>query len=307
MSGSTKGSARWPPGSPHSRPAASTEAAADRDRREAATTALFARMGELQAEREAALTGLLARLAPLEARLADMEGAAAEGAAARASLAPLAAEIAALRAGQAAGEAAARDAIAGLEARLAALSETQATALARTEAAALAASETARGEIRGVDARLAEVAATLAGLDRQQAAAGEAVAARLGSLDAGFARLEARIAELDPRGALDRFAERLEGLRGRLDIMEEAAPFAEITEQLGRLYAQKDASLETVLGRLAPLEAKLAALEVEVGGSILRRRSTASPIGSSRRGPACRPRSTGCARARTPSPRSPRR
>ena len=35
-------------------------------------------------------------------------------------------------------------------------------------------------------------------------------------------------------------------------------PFAEISEQLTRLYAQKDATVETVLARLAPLEARLA-------------------------------------------------
>ncbi len=38
-------------------------------------------------------------------------------------------------------------------------------------------------------------------------------------------------------------------------------PFAEISEQLTRLYAQKDATVETVFARLAPLEAKLAALD----------------------------------------------
>ena len=38
-------------------------------------------------------------------------------------------------------------------------------------------------------------------------------------------------------------------------------PFGEIAAQLTRLYAQKDAAVETVLARLAPLEAQLAALE----------------------------------------------
>ena len=38
-------------------------------------------------------------------------------------------------------------------------------------------------------------------------------------------------------------------------------PFAEISEQLTRLYAQKDATVETVFARLAPLEAKLAEVE----------------------------------------------
>ena len=42
-------------------------------------------------------------------------------------------------------------------------------------------------------------------------------------------------------------------------------PFAAISEQLTRLYAQKDAAVETVLARLAPLEAKLGAVEARLG------------------------------------------
>jgi prefoldin subunit 5 len=62
--------------------------------------------------------------------------------------------------------------------------------------------------------------------------------------------------------ALDRFAERLEAVQGRLGALEDAEnPFAEVSEQLTRLYAQKDATVEAMLGRLAPLEAKLGALE----------------------------------------------
>ena len=38
-------------------------------------------------------------------------------------------------------------------------------------------------------------------------------------------------------------------------------PLAEISEQLAGLYAQKDAAVETVIARLAPLEAKLAELD----------------------------------------------
>ena len=46
-------------------------------------------------------------------------------------------------------------------------------------------------------------------------------------------------------------------MQARLDAPAEN-PFAEISEQLTRLYAQKDATIETVFARLAPLEAKLA-------------------------------------------------
>ena len=42
-------------------------------------------------------------------------------------------------------------------------------------------------------------------------------------------------------------------------------PFAEISEQLTRLYAQKDATVETVFARLPPLEARLAELEGSLG------------------------------------------
>ena len=70
---------------------------------------------------------------------------------------------------------------------------------------------------------------------------------------ARLAPLEAKLAELDPTAALDRFAERLEAVQGRVAAIEGAEnPFAEISEQLTRLYAQKDATVETVFARLAP-------------------------------------------------------
>ena len=78
---------------------------------------------------------------------------------------------------------------------------------------------------------------------------------------ARLAPLEARLAALDPTAALDRFAERLEAVQGRVATLEGVEnPFAEISEQLTRLYAQKDATVETVFARLAPMEARLAAL-----------------------------------------------
>ena len=73
---------------------------------------------------------------------------------------------------------------------------------------------------------------------------------------------------------LDRFAERLDALRAahaasetalkdRLAALENpgANPFAEISDQLTALYAQKDATVETVFARLAPMEARLADME----------------------------------------------
>ena len=90
----------------------------------------------------------------------------------------------------------------------------------------------------------------------------ETVFARLAPLEAKLAALETQ----DPAAALDRFGERLEAVQGRLAALETAEnPFAEISEQLTRLYAQKDATVETVFARLAPLEAKLAELEGGMG------------------------------------------
>jgi DNA anti-recombination protein RmuC len=62
---------------------------------------------------------------------------------------------------------------------------------------------------------------------------------------------------------LDGFAARLDALQSRLGVLETPGenPFAEISEQLTRLYAQKDAAVETVFARLAPLEARLAELQ----------------------------------------------
>ena len=101
----------------------------------------------------------------------------------------------------------------------------------------------------------AEISEQLTRLYAQKDATVETVFARL-------APLEAKLAALDPAAALDRFAERLEAVQGRLAALETAEnPFAEISEQLTRLYAQKDATVETVFARLAPLEAKLAALD----------------------------------------------
>jgi hypothetical protein len=88
--------------------------------------------------------------------------------------------------------------------------------------------------------------------------------------------VEARLAKLDPQAALDGFAARLEALQSRLSVLEtsEENPFAEISEQLTRLYAQKDATVETVFARLAPLEAKLAEVEAMLAARDPRRRWT---------------------------------
>jgi chromosome segregation ATPase len=108
----------------------------------------------------------------------------------------------------------------------------------------------------------AEVSGQLTRLYAQKDAAVEAVLARLQPLESQLAGLERGLAERDPQAALDRFAERIEAVQGRISVLETAEnPFAEVSEQLARLYAQKDATVEIVFARLAPLEATLAELE----------------------------------------------
>ena len=59
-----------------------------------------------------------------------------------------------------------------------------------------------------------------------------------------------------------------------------ANPVAEIAERLAQLHAQKDATVETVFARLAPLEAKLAGSRATSRPATRRRRWSASARGS---------------------------
>ena len=116
----------------------------------------------------------------------------------------------------------------------------------------------------------AAISEQLTRLYAQKDATVETVFARLAPLEARLAELEGSLGRMDPREALDRFAERLEETRSTLqsrieDSASEENPFAAISEQLTRLYAQKDATVETVFARLAPLEARLAELEGSLG------------------------------------------
>ena len=116
--------------------------------------------------------------------------------------------------------------------------------------------------LEGAENPFTEISDQLTRLYGQKDAAVETVLARLAPLEARLAGLEQGQAERDPQALLDRFAERLEAVQGRVTALEGAEnPFAEISEQLTRLYGQKDAAVETVLARLQPLEAKLAAIE----------------------------------------------
>ncbi len=114
----------------------------------------------------------------------------------------------------------------------------------------------------------AEISEQLTRLYAQKDATVETVFARLAPLEARLGVIEASVAGQDPQAMLDRFAERLEGLQARVADLEAPGenPFAEISEQLTRLYAQKDATVETVFARLAPLEARLGTIEASMSG-----------------------------------------
>ena len=156
--------------------------------------------------------------------------------------------------------------------------------------------------LEGAENPFTEISDQLTRLYAQKDATVETVFARLAPLEAKLAEVEGLLAARDPAAALERFAERLEaaraaqetrvaaldarlgerleGLQGRVSGLEGAEnPFAEISDQLTRLYAQKDATVETVFARLAPLEARLEALErAEADGDAAAARAEAQAI-----------------------------
>ena len=126
--------------------------------------------------------------------------------------------------------------------------------------AALAARIEAQGSDDAAERRLQAMAGQILGLVRDKNA----------SLDvalAGLDQLRARMRVLEQMGDAAEARALFEPLGARLDALEAAqdrpgpSPYAEISDQLTRLYAQKDATVETVFARLGPLEAKLAAVE----------------------------------------------
>ena len=226
---------------------------------------ISAQLTRLYAQKDATVETVLARLAPLEARLAELDPATAldrfaarlEGFGDRLAaieenpFADLSERLARLYEQKDATVETVFARLAPLEARLAELDP--AAALDRF-AERLEAVQGRVAAIETAENPFAEISEQLTRLYAQKDATVETVFARL-------APLEAKLAELDPAAALDRFAERLEAVQGRVAAIEAAEnPFAEISEQLTRLYAQKDATVETVFARLAPLEARLAEL-----------------------------------------------
>ena len=204
--------------------------------------ALFERLGERIAAVEAAPRGAdggQAALVEELRRLHAQKDAATEAVIGR--LGPVEARLARLE-----GEGTA-EALARLEARLEAARDAQGA----TEAALAA----LRAETAAATAPAAEIADRLGRLHAQKEALAERLLARI-------AALEAEGAARDPAAALDALGLRLEALRERVGMLETPgeSPFAAVSEQLTRLYAQKDAGVEAMLARLAPVEAQVAAL-----------------------------------------------
>ena len=202
----------------------------------AARSAPFGKISEqltrLYAQKDASVEAMLGRLAPLEARIAEIDGALPR-------LAMLESTLAAQNP---------KATLDRLVERLAAAETAYAASEARLtgEITALKSAENPFAEIsEQLDPALRpEGRHRRDGLRPARAAGGEA--RRNG----------------DPRSARPPSTASRRGSRrmqARLDAPVEN-PFAEISEQLTRLYAQKDATVETVFARLAPLEAKLAEL-----------------------------------------------
>jgi hypothetical protein len=155
--------------------------------------------------------------------------------------------------------------LAPLEAKLAELEDGLGTAVQPGAIESLAA------RLDALDWGQEELADRLNGVDTLAGSvAAREVSSRLTPIEARLAALADDLAAQDPRSALDRFAERLDALKERVVLLETPgeSPFAEISEQLTRLYAQKDATVETVFARLAPLEVKLAELEDGLGTAV---------------------------------------
>lgn len=195
---------------------------------------------------------------PLAAWLAGALGLMAAGgwvaarlARARASASPLA--LAAGGTGEAPGEVQGGGQIRRIELRMEAMEGLQAEFLARIETL---------GNDEAAERRLQAMAARILGLVRDKDATLDTALAGLDQLRARLRVLEQMGDIAEARGLFERQAARLEAAEVKLAGLEAATPpFAEISEQMSRLYGQRDAMAETVFARLSPLEAKQRELE----------------------------------------------
>jgi hypothetical protein len=170
---------------------------------------------------------------------------------ARVSASPLA--LAAGGAGEAPGEVQGGGQIRRIELRMEAMEGLQAEFLARVETL---------GNDEAAERRLQAMASRILGLVRDKDATLDTALAGLDQLRARLRVLEQMGDIAEARGLFERQAARLEAAEVKLAGLEAATPpFAEISEQMSRLYGQRDAMAETVFARLAPLEAKQRELE----------------------------------------------
>ena len=107
----------------------------------------------------------------------------------------------------------------------------------------------------------AEISQQLTRLYGQKDVAVETVLGRLAPLEAKLAELERGWRSATRAACSTASRSGWRRCRDGWRLWKAENPFAEIREQLTRLYGQKDAAVETMLGRLAPLEAKLAELD----------------------------------------------
>ena len=160
-----------------------------------------------------------------------------------------------------------------LEARMAAIEDGQAHLAARLDGAG------------GAEDRLQATAAQLLGLIRDKNATLETALAGLDQLRTRMRTLEQIGDAAEARGLFDRLGERLDALEsaqataaaaldGRLAGLAAQGDVAPIVEKLTALHAQKDAAAEAALGRLGPLEARLAKLEGAAPGEAVARLAT---------------------------------
>ena len=132
-----------------------------------------------------------------------------------------------------------------LELRLVAVEAAQAGLAARLDGAG------------GAEERLQATAGQLLGLVRDKNATLETALAGLDQLRSRMRTLEQIGDAAEARGLFERLGERLTVLEAARSAEEAGAPQAALAERLARLHDQKDAAVEALLARLAPLELSL--------------------------------------------------
>jgi len=141
-----------------------------------------------------------------------------------------------------------------IELRMEAMEGLQADVLAKLEAV---------GDDGAAERRLQAMASRILGLVRDKDASLDTALAGLDQLRARLRVLEQMGDLAETRGLFEEPGTRLEAMAARLAGLEAATPpFAELADQMTRLYGQRDAMAETVFARLAPIETKQRELEV---------------------------------------------